>query len=80
MHSNRPSANARIIAFDLIAFVALAAAIALAAASVLIATVLLLAGRAEAAPINETQQGTLLMRTLDGNAAPSLRPRRWRLV
>ncbi len=61
MHSQTPSANARIVAFDLIAFVALAAAIALAAAVVLIATVLLLAGRAEAAPVTRTNQGALLL-------------------
>jgi len=76
MQTPTPSANARIVAIDLIAFVALAAAIALSAAIVLAATVLLLAGRAEAAPANEANQGALLLRTLDGNEAP----RRWRLA
>ena len=50
MQNDSPFANARVVAFDLVAFVAFAAAIALAAAIVLVGTVLLLAGRAEAAP------------------------------
>jgi Ca-activated chloride channel family protein len=69
MQSQTPSANARIVAFDLIAFVALAAAIALSAAVVLTAVVLLLAGRAEASPGSEEKQGTLLLRTMDGQAS-----------
>lgn len=64
MHSQSPSANARIVAFDLIEFVVLAAAIALTAAVVLVASVLLLAGRAEAAPANDEKQATVLLRTL----------------
>ncbi len=64
MTSQTPSANARIIAFDLIAFVALAGTIALATAVVLIATVLLLAGRAEAAPAIGMNQGALLLQRL----------------
>lgn len=64
MHSQSPSASARIVAFDLIACVALAVAIALGAAAVLIATVLLLAGRAEAASADAAKQERLLLRTL----------------
>lgn len=64
MQSQSRTANARLVAMDLIAFVAIAAAIALAAAIVLVATVLLLAGRAEADPAIEVKQGTLLLRTL----------------
>ncbi len=63
MHSQTPSANARIVAFDLFAFVALAGTIALATAAVLIATVLLLAGRAEAAPATGTNQAASLLRS-----------------
>lgn len=48
MQSQTRAVSARIIAMDLIAFVALAVSIALAAAIVLVATVLLLAGRAHA--------------------------------
>jgi Ca-activated chloride channel family protein len=68
MQSQSRTANARVVAMDLIAFVALAAAIALSAAIVLVATVLLLAGRAEAA---QAKHGTLLLRTVDGKEAPS---------
>jgi len=67
MKNANPAANPRLVAFDLIACVALAAPIALATALVLIATVLLLAGRAEAA---EAPAGTLLLKTLDGKRAP----------
>ena len=64
MQSHMPSANARIVAVDLIAFVALAGTIALATAVVLIATVLLLTGHAEAAPAIGTNHGALLLRRL----------------
>lgn len=68
MQSDTRPANARIIVMDLVAFVALAVSIALATAIVLVATVLLLAGRAQAC---ESQQGALLLRSLDGKEAPS---------
>ncbi len=71
MPSQTPSASARVVAYDLLAFIALAVAIALAAAAVLTATVLLLAGRAEAAPGTEQEPGALLLRTLDGRRAAS---------
>ncbi len=67
MKNTNPAANPRLVAFDLIALVALAASIALATAVVLVATVLLLAGRAEAA---EASAGTLLLKRLDGGDAP----------
>ena len=68
MKNTNPAANARLVAFDLMACIALAASIALATAIVLVTTVLLLAGRAEAA---EAPAGTLLLKTLDGKQAPS---------
>lgn len=71
MQTKNPGANARVVAFDLIAFVALAAAIALSAAVVLTAVVLLLSGRAEASPAGEEKQGALLLRTMDGKATAS---------
>ena len=71
MQTKNPSASARIVAFDLVACVALAASVALATAIVLVAAVLLLAGRAEASPGTGEQQGALLLRTIDGKAATS---------
>ncbi len=67
MKNTNPAANPRLVAFDLIACVALAASVALATAIVLVATVLLLAGRAEAA---EGSAGTLLLERLSGGHAP----------
>lgn len=69
MPNESPSANARVVAFDLISFVALAMAVALASAVVLVAAVLLLAGRAHAAP--EPEPGMLMLRTADGASAPA---------
>lgn len=68
MQTETRPANARIVAMDLVAFVALAASVALATAIVLVAAVLLLAGRAHA---SETQHGAPLLRSLDGKQAPS---------
>lgn len=67
MPPEMPHANPRIVVWDLISFVALAASIALAVAIVLVATVMLLAGRAQAAP---SEPGVLLLRNLDGTEAP----------
>ena len=69
MQTKNPSANARIVAFDLVACFALAASVALATAVVLVAAVLLLAGSAEASPDTTEKPGTLLLRTVDGKAA-----------
>ena len=67
MQNESSSTNARVVAFDLVACVALAASVALATAVVLVATVLLLAGRAEAA---QPEPGSLLLKTLDGKEGP----------
>jgi Ca-activated chloride channel family protein len=67
MQTESSRANARVVAFDLVACIALAACVALATAVVLVATVLLLAGRAEAA---QADSGSLLLRTLDGRDGP----------
>ena len=64
---NQPSRpNARVVAFDLFACIALAASVALATALVLVAAVLLLAGRAAAA---DSEPGALLLKSLDGRDA-----------
>ncbi len=71
MTTPNPAATARIVVADLVAFVGIALSIAFTTAAVLIAAVLLLASRAEAAPAEGSQPGTLLLRTLDGTEAPS---------
>jgi Ca-activated chloride channel family protein len=63
MQNESSSTNARVVAFDVVACIALAASVALATAVVLVATVLLLAGRAEAA---QPEPGSLLLKALDG--------------
>lgn len=67
MQPDSPVRHSRVIAWDMLAFVGLAAAVALAAALVLVAAVLLLAGRAEAA---HSEPGALLLRTMDGRELP----------
>ena len=67
MQPDSPVRHSRVIAWDMLAFVGLAAAVALAAALVLVAAVLLLAGRAEAA---QSEPGALLLRTMDGRELP----------
>ncbi|HEU4647265.1 MAG TPA: marine proteobacterial sortase target protein [Burkholderiales bacterium] len=67
MPNETPAANARVVAFDVISFVAFAMAIALASAVVLVAAVLLLAGRAHAA----SEPGMLMLRTAEGAQAPA---------
>jgi Ca-activated chloride channel family protein len=67
MPNKNPAANPRLVAFDLITFVAAELAVALASAEVHVAAVMLLAGRAHASP----EPGILLLRTVDGREAPA---------